>query len=162
MGDIGESSWTPATSLILALDEALRYINGIGMAQLIANAQMLAKATRDAAEALGLEVYAKRPGSAVTGIKAPAGLDAGVIVKAFRDRFGAIMVNGQGSMKGKMFRVAHLGYFDALDTVAVIASLELILRANGHPVELGSGVAAVQRVIEASEAPKLSSSAPAR
>ena len=162
MGDIGESSWTPATSLILALDEALRYINGIGMAQVIANAQLLAKATRDAAKALGLEVYAKRPGSAVTGIKAPAGLDAGVIVKAFRDRFGAIMVNGQGSMKGKMFRVAHLGYFDALDTVAVIASLELILRANGHPVELGSGVAAVQRVIEASEAPKLSSSAPAR
>jgi aspartate aminotransferase-like enzyme len=82
----------------------------------------------------------------VTAIKAPAGMDSGVIVKGFKTHFGAIIANGQGTMKGQIFRMAHLGYFDFADMFAVIAALELILQANGHKVELGAGVAAVQRV----------------
>jgi aspartate aminotransferase-like enzyme len=151
-GDGGESSWTPATSLILALGEALKYVKKIGMANLIANAQLLARATREASQELGLELFASRPGSSVTAIKAPAGLDSGVIVKGFKERFGAIIANGQGSMKGQIFRLAHLGYFDFADMFGVIAGLELILRANGHQVELGRGVAAVERVYEAAKA----------
>ncbi|MBK5290582.1 MAG: alanine--glyoxylate aminotransferase family protein [Acidobacteriia bacterium] len=143
----GESSWTPATSLILALAEALKYVKSIGMAQLIDNAQLLAKATRAAAVALGLELFTPHsPGAAVTAIKAPAGMDSGKIVKGFRERFGAIIANGQGEMKGRIFRVAHLGYFDFMDLFAVVASLEMILDANGHPVKFGTGVAAVQEV----------------
>ena len=149
-GDGGESSWTPATSLILALGEALKYIKKVGMANMIENAQMLARATREAATELGLELFAKRPGSSVTSIKAPAGLDSGVIVKEFRNRFGSIIANGQGSMKGQIFRMAHLGYFDFADMFGVIAGLELILNANGHHVVLGSGVAKVQQVYAAS------------
>ena len=149
-GDGGESSWTPATSLILAMAEALRYVKEIGMPNLIANAQMLAKATREAASELGLELFAKRPGSSVTAIRSPAGMNSGVIVKAFKDRFGAVIANGQGSMKGQVFRLAHLGYFDISDMFGVIAGLELILRANGYPVALGKGVAAVQRICELS------------
>jgi aspartate aminotransferase-like enzyme len=147
-GDAGESAWTPAVSLVLAMAEALKYVRSLGMANLIANAQMLARATRAAAGELGLEVFAKRPGSSVTGLKSPAGMDSGAIVKAFRERFGAVITNGQGSMKGQMFRLAHLGYFDISDMFCVIAALEIILRANGHRVELGKGVAAVQRVYE--------------
>ena len=71
-------------------------------------------------------------------------MDSGVIVKEFRNRFGAIIANGQGSMKGQIFRIAHLGYFDFADLFAVIAGLEIILNANGHPVKFGTGVAAVQ------------------
>jgi len=149
-GDGGESSWTPATSLILALGEALKYIKKVGMANMIENAQMLARATREAATELGLELFAKRPGSSVTSIKAPAGLDSGVIVKEFRNRFGSIIANGQGSMKGQIFRMAHLGYFDFADMFGVIAGLELILNANGHHVVLGSGVAKVQQIYAAS------------
>ena len=89
-----------------------------------------------------------RPGSSVTAIRSPAGLNSGVIVKAFKERFGAVIANGQGSMKGQMFRLAHLGYFDFSDMFGVIAALELILRVNGFGVELGKGVAAVQRVWE--------------
>ncbi|MDE3197332.1 MAG: alanine--glyoxylate aminotransferase family protein [Acidobacteriota bacterium] len=148
-GDAGESSWTPATSIVLALAEALKYIRSVGMANVVANAQFLAKATRDACASLGLEVFAKRPGSSVTAVKSPAGLDSGAIVKGFRDRFGAIITNGQGSMKGQIFRLAHLGYFDVTDMFGVIAGLELLLRANGHDVTLGSGVAAVERAYEA-------------
>ena len=155
-GDGGESSWTPATSLILALGEALKYIKKVGMANLIENAQLLARATREATGELGLELFAKRPGSSVTAVKAPAGMDSGAIVKGFKERFGAIIANGQGSMKGQIFRMAHLGYFDFADMFGVIAGLEIILRANGHNVELGKGVAAVERVYEAAKAaPKL-------
>jgi aspartate aminotransferase-like enzyme len=147
-GDAGESSWTPATSLILALGEALKYIKRVGVANLVENAQLLAEATRQAVAELGLELFAKRPGSSVTAVKAPAGMDSGVIVKGFRERFGAIIANGQGTMKGQIFRMAHLGYFDFADMFGIIAGLELILRANGREVELGKGVAAVQRVYE--------------
>src|SRR5579872_2825321 len=145
-GDAGESSWTPSTALILALAEALRYVKQIGMANLIANAELLASATRAAAQALGLELFsAGSPGSSVTAVKAPAGLDSSVIVKEFKSRFGSIIANGQGSMKGQIFRIAHLGYFDFADLFAMVASLEVILKANGVPVKLGSGVAAVQQ-----------------
>jgi aspartate aminotransferase-like enzyme len=145
--DGGESSWTPSTSLILALAAALEYMKQLGMAKFIENAQLLARATREAAQALGLELFAPAsPGSSVTAVKAPAGMDSGVIVKEFRTRFGAIIANGQGSMKGKIFRIAHLGYFDFPDLFAVVAGLELILTANGVAVEFGKGVAAVERV----------------
>ncbi len=145
-GDAGESSWTPATSLILALAEALKYIKSIGMPDLIENAQLLATATRSAAQALGLEVFASHPGSSVTALRAPAQMDSGVIVKEFKSRFGAIIANGQGSMKGRIFRIAHLGYFDFADLFAMVAALEIILHANGYPLKFGSGVAAVQEV----------------
>jgi aspartate aminotransferase-like enzyme len=149
-GDAGESSWTPSTALILALAEALKYVKQIGMAKLVENAELLAQATRAAASALGLKLFsASAPGSSVTAIMPPAGMDSGVIVKEFRNRFGAVIANGQGSMKGQIFRIAHLGYFDFADLFAVIAGLEIILTANGHPVKYGSGVAAVQEVYEA-------------
>ena len=143
----GESSWTPNTSLLLALAEALKYVKSIGMDKLVENAQMLAKATRSAVTALGLELFApSSPGSSVTSVKAPKGMDSGVIVKEFRSRFGSIISNGQGSMKGQIFRIAHLGYFDFPDLFAVIAELEIILAAQGVPVKFGTGVAAVQNV----------------
>jgi aspartate aminotransferase-like enzyme len=146
-GDAGESSWTPATSLILALAEALKYVKSIGMDKLVENAELLAKATRAAAAALGLELFsAAAPGSSVTAITAPKGMDSSVIVKEFRNRFGAVIANGQGSMKGQIFRIAHLGYFDFADLFSVVAGLEIILNAHGYPVKYGTGVAAVQEV----------------
>lgn len=143
----GESSWTPATSLLLALGESLKYIKTLGMDKLIENAQLLARATREASVALGLQLFAPDfPSGSVTAIRAPEGMDSSVIVKEFRNRFGSIIANGQGSMKGEIFRIAHLGYFDFSDLFAMVAQLELILAANGVPVKLGTGVAAVQNV----------------
>ncbi len=159
-GDAGESSWTPAISLILALDEALKFIRGIGMPKLIENAQLLAQATRAAAHALGLEVFAAQPGSSVTALRPPAGIDSSIIVKEFKSRFGAIIANGQGSMKGQIFRIAHLGYFDFADLFAMVAALEIILHANGYPLKFGSGVAAVQEVYAQAALPNLKSALP--
>ena len=141
----GESAWTPATALMLGFAESLRFIKDLTMPKLVENAQLLAAATREACKALGLELFApESPASSVTAVRAPQGMDSGVIVKEFRSRFGAIIANGQGSMQGQIFRIAHLGYFDFTDLFGVIAELELILHANGVPVALGSGVAAVE------------------
>jgi len=150
----GESAWTPNIALLLALAEALKFIKSIGIDKLVENAQLLARATREAMAALGLELFSSSPGSSVTAVRPPAGMDSGVIIKEYRNRFNAIITNGQGSMKGQIFRLAHLGYFDFHDLFAVIAELEIILAANGHPVRFGSGVAAVQNVYAEVALPK--------
>jgi aspartate aminotransferase-like enzyme len=150
----GESAWTPNIALLLALADALKYIKSIGMRNLVENAQLLARATRAAMEALGLELFSSSPASSVTAVRPPAGMDSGVIVKEFRNRFNAIITNGQGSMKGQIFRLAHLGYFDFHDLFAIIAELEIILTAQGHPVRFGSGVAAAQNIYADAALPK--------
>lgn len=143
----GESSYTPPTTLVVALRAALEYIRKIGRENLVANAAMLAEATRESAKALGLRLFAEcSPANAVTSIRAPEGVDSGEIVKGMRTRFGAIVSNGQGSMKGQIFRLAHLGYYDALDLFASVAALEIVLLKLGQKVELGSGVRAAQEV----------------
>jgi aspartate aminotransferase-like enzyme len=151
-GEKGESPWTPAISLLLGLAETLRYIREIGRENLIENAQLLAKATREAAQALDLELFAKGiPAAAVTSIRAPNGVSSNEVVKQFKTRFGSIIANGQGSMKGEIFRIAHLGYFDFPDLFGVIAELEIILNSLGRKVEFGQGVRRVQEVyVEAS------------
>jgi len=150
----GESAFTPAIALIAGLAAALDYIreagNGdlvVGRAALIANAETAAAMTRAAAEALGLKLFARQsPAAALTAIQPPKGTDSGAIVKAFREDFGAVVANGQGEMKGKMFRIAHLGYYDYLDAIAIIAALEHVLAKVMAPkhVEFGKGVRAAQ------------------
>jgi aspartate aminotransferase-like enzyme len=143
----GEASYTPATTLVVSLHAALNYIRQVGRENLVANAALLAEATREAAKVWGLRLFAvASPANALTAICAPEGMDSGMIVKEMRARFGAILANGQGSMKGKLFRLAHLGYYDTADLFAVLAALEIVLLKVGHKVELGSGVRAAQEV----------------
>jgi aspartate aminotransferase-like enzyme len=143
----GESSFTPATTLIVALHATLQYIRDVGRENLVANAALLAEAARAAAGALGLKLFAvSNPANAVTAICSPEGMDSGLIVKEVRNRFGAIITNGQGSMKGKIFRLAHLGYYDFLDLVSVVAALEVALVKLGQKVELGAGVRAAEGI----------------
>jgi len=143
----GEASFTPATTLLVSLHAALGYIRELGRENLVANAALLAEATREAARAMGLKLFAAcSPASALTALCAPEGADSGAIVKELRARFGAILANGQGSMRGRIFRLAHLGYYDAVDLFAVLAALEIVLLKLGHKVELGRGVRAAQEV----------------
>ncbi|HEV2383518.1 MAG TPA: alanine--glyoxylate aminotransferase family protein [Terriglobia bacterium] len=143
----GESSFTPATTLVVALHTALNYIRELGREDLVANAALLAEAARASAQALGLKLFAaSNPASAVTAIYAPEGMDSGAIVKDIRTRFGAIITNGQGSMKGKIFRLAHLGYYDFLDLISVVTALEIALVKLGHRIDLGAGVRAAEEV----------------
>jgi aspartate aminotransferase-like enzyme len=106
--------------------------------------------TRAAAAALGLKLFSPvGTAAALTAIKPPEGMDSGVIVKEFRERFDAVVANGQGDeMKGKMFRIAHIGLYDYLDTIGVIAGLEQVLAkvAPGLNIQFGVAVKAAQEV----------------
>jgi len=153
-GAKGESSYTPSTALVAALAAALDYIReqgggdlAAGRELLVNNAETAAAMTRAAAQALGLTLFsASSPGAALTAIASPRGLDSSDIVKAFRNHFGAVVANGQGEMKGQLFRIAHLGYYDYLDTIAAIGALEHVLAEVGCKVELGAGLRAAQEV----------------
>ncbi|HWX55264.1 MAG TPA: alanine--glyoxylate aminotransferase family protein [Verrucomicrobiae bacterium] len=153
-GAKGESSYTPSTALVAALGVAFDYLReqgggdlATGRDLLIRNAETAAAMTRAAAAALGLKLFAaSSPGAALTAISSPEGMDSSDIVKAFRNRFGAVIANGQGEMKGQLFRIAHLGFYDYLDTVAIIGALEHVLAGSGKKVELGAGVRAAQLV----------------
>ncbi|MGA2631481.1 MAG: alanine--glyoxylate aminotransferase family protein [Terriglobia bacterium] len=141
----GETAYTPATTLVISLHAALQYVKEIGRENLIANAALLAAATREAVQALGLKLFAaSSPANAATAVCAPEGMDSGAIIKELRNRFGAIVANGQGSMKGHIFRLAHLGYYDMPDLFAIVAALEVALVKLGQKVELGRGVRAAQ------------------
>jgi aspartate aminotransferase-like enzyme len=150
-----ESAFTPATSLIAAMGSALDYIRQLGSGNLVVgrnllieNAELAAEMTRSAAAALGLELFAPTsPAAALTAISAPDGIDSGAIVKGFRRSFNAVVANGQGEMKGKLFRIAHLGYYDYLDTIGIIAALEHVLqRVTECDMQYGTGVRAAQEV----------------
>ena len=152
----GESAYTPATSLFAALGAALDFVrqmgNGdlaVGREALVNNAELAAEMTRAGIKALGLELFApSAPAAALTAVRSPAGLDSSKIVKEFRDKFSAVVANGQGDdMKGKLFRVAHIGYYDYLDTIGLLAALEQVLSSvTGKDVEFGSAVRAAQEV----------------
>jgi aspartate aminotransferase-like enzyme len=150
----GESAFTPAIALIAALGAALDFIRQMGggdlargRKELIANAEIAAEMTRTAVKALGLKLFASSPAAALTAISAPDGITSGSFVKAFRERFDAVVADGQGEMKGKLFRIAHLGYYDYLDTIGIIAGLEQVMASvKAGWLEFGTGVAAAQRV----------------
>jgi aspartate aminotransferase-like enzyme len=160
-GAKGESSYTPSTALVAALAAALDYIReqgggdlAAGRKLLVDNAETAAAMTRAAAKALGLKLFSvSSPGAALTAIASPQGVDSSDIVKAFRNRFGAVIANGQGEMKGQLFRIAHLGYYDYLDTIAAIGALEQVLAEIGRPVDLGAGLRAAQQVYAESTQP---------
>jgi aspartate aminotransferase-like enzyme len=151
----GESAYTPATSLFAALGAALDFVRQMGKGDLSAgrealvnNAELAAEMTRAGAQALGLKLFsASAPAAALTAIQSPSGVDSSAIVKEFRESFAAVVANGQGEMKGKLFRIAHLGYYDYLDTIGILAALEHVLTSvSGKPVQYGIAVSAAQDV----------------
>jgi len=159
----GESAYTPATSLFAALGAALEFIRAMGKGdlskgreELVNNAELCAEMTRAGASALGLKLYASPPAAALTAISSPDGVDSGKIVKEFRESFDAVVANGQGEMKGKLFRIAHIGYYDYLDTIGILAALEHVLaRTTSRTVEYGAAVRAAQDVYARATEPSL-------
>ena len=155
----GESAYTPAVALVAGLGAALDYIAGqgggdleIGRIALVDNAQVNAAATRAGLVALGFTLFAPTaPAAAATAVAVPEGLSSGDVVKTLKSRFGLIAADGQGEMKGKIFRVAHLGYFDYLVTVALLGAMEHIAKDTlGLPIAYGQAVAAAQKIYAAS------------
>ncbi len=159
----GESAYTPPVALIAALGAALDYIAGQaatpenpkgdlveGRKKLVDNAITCAAMTRAAATTLGFKLFAPKgsEAAAATAIVAPEGTDSGTLVKGLKSQFAAIVTDGQGEMKGQLFRIAHIGFFDYMDTIAIIGALEQVIHKTKTPLPnftFGQGLIAAQK-----------------
>jgi aspartate aminotransferase-like enzyme len=143
-----ENAFTPAVSLVVGLRDVLRRMKEEGLERIFERNARMARATREAVKALGLELLApESPSEAVTAVKAPQGVDAGKITNHMWERYGVRVAGGQGHLKGKIFRIAHMGFMDTFDIIIGIASLEMTLRELGVEVELGKGVKVAQEIL---------------
>ncbi len=143
-----QTAWTPAVSLVVGLADVLRQIREETREGVFARTGRLAKATRAAVKALGLDLYAPdSPSDACTAVKMPAGVDGQAVKKALRERFGITVAGGQDQAKGKIIRIAHLGYADTFDVVTAVSALEMVLAGMGQKVNLGAGVGAALEVL---------------
>lgn len=140
--------WTPAVNLIYQQRAAVDMLLKEGMENVWARHAVMGKATREAVKAMGLELFSKRPGNVLTSVKVPEGVDGGKIVSIMRDEYGVTIAGGQGSMKGNIFRIAHLGYMSDFDVVTALTALEKVLRRLGYSVEFGTGTKVAMEIFE--------------
>jgi len=142
-----DTPYTPANTLVAALRKSLARLRAEGIEAIWARHAKMAEATRAAVRALGLEVYAAAPADALTAVLLPEGIDAEKARSLMRARYGVVVAGGQEKLKGKIVRIGHLGYVDALDTLGAIAALEMVLVEMGAKVELGAGLRAAEAVM---------------
>ncbi len=143
-----EAPWTPAISLMLGLREALRLYLDEGPEAVLDRHRTLSEATKEGVRALGLDLDGDHPERAwaVTAVRAPEGIDGDELVARVRADHGIVLAPGQGPLKGKVFRIGHLGNYDRFDIVRCLAALELTLDSMGYPVKRGAAVAAAEDV----------------
>ena len=139
--------FTPAVSLMIGLRKSLSLIREEGIENVIKRHKILAEATRAAIKALGLELLSEKPADSLTAVKVPIGIDGAELTKRLKEKYGVNFAGGQERLKGKIFRIAHLGYFDQLDIIVAISALEMALSELGYKFELGSGVKAAERIL---------------
>lgn len=143
-----QTSFTSPVTLIIGLNESLKLLQAEGLQNAFSRHEKLANATREAVKALGLEMFTKEsPSNAVTAVNAPAGIDGQEIYKNLRVKYGITAAGGQGQEKGRIFRIAHLGYAGTFDVITAIAGVEMVLKGMGHPLKLGTGVAVAQELL---------------
>jgi aspartate aminotransferase-like enzyme len=142
-----QAQYTPAVSLLMGLDVAIGLMRAEGLPEVYRRHDRLARAMRAGAEALGLTLFPRAtPSPAVTAVVAPPGVDGEAVVRAYGEEHNITIAGGQGEMKGKIFRLAHLGYVGEYDVIVGVAALERVL-ARHVPVDFGAGLAAAQRIL---------------
>ncbi|MBS1114100.1 MAG: soluble hydrogenase 42 kDa subunit [Nitrospirae bacterium] len=143
-----QTNFTSPVTLIIGLNAALQMLQTEGLENVFKRHERLANATRKAVQAIGLELYPKEsPANSVTAIMTPPTIDAQAVYKDLRVKYGITAAGGQDKAKGKVFRIAHLGYSDRFDIITAIAGIEMVLKAMGYPVQLGMGVAVAQSLL---------------
>jgi aspartate aminotransferase-like enzyme len=143
-----QTNFTSPVTLIIGLNECLKLLQKEGLESAFERHRRLAGATREAIKAVGLKLFSQEsPSNSVTAITAPHGLDGQEIYKNLRVKYGITAAGGQGQAKGKIFRLAHLGYADTFDVITAIAGVEMVLKSMGYPVKLGAGVAAAEELL---------------
>ena len=141
------SAYTPAVSLIIGLQQVLRTLREEGLQNVFVRHSLLANATREGMKGFGLELFPKSsPSDAVTAVKAPEGFDGQQIYKRLRESCGITAAGGQDHLKGKIFRISHMGYCDKFDVITAISGVEMVLKEMGYSGELGSGVRRAEEI----------------
>lgn len=144
-----DTPFTPANTLIKAQRVSLKRIRAEGIENLWARHARMAAAARAGVAAMGLRNFAERPNNAMTVMAVPAGIDGNDLLKNLEKKYGYKLANGQDNLKGKIWRLSHMGYCDGFDVLGAISALEMALLDAGFPLEPGAGVAAAQRVLAA-------------
>lgn len=140
-----DTPYTPANTLIKAQRLSLKRLRSEGLESVWARHAKMAAAARAGVTALGLELFAEKPNNGLTVIKVPANVDGNAVLSKLEKKFGIKLANGQDNLKGKIWRMAHMGYIDQFEVLAAISALELVLLESGYKLEPGTGVAAAQR-----------------
>lgn len=145
---LGQTAYTPGVSLIIGLTEAIKMMQEEGLEAMFARHDRMARATRAGVDALGLKRLAEVPAASVTSVWAPEAIAKNAVVTGMRDRANITIAGGQDDLKGRIFRLAHLGYFDELDICTTLSALEIILRQEGYTdFEPGASIAAAQPIL---------------
>jgi aspartate aminotransferase-like enzyme len=145
-----EAHFTPAVSIVVGLREVLRMLQAEGLASVFRRHDRLARATRAGVEALGLGLFARAtPSPALTAVVSPPGIDGERIVAAYSQAHNITIAGGQGEMKGRVFRLGHMGYAAEFDVIVALSALEQVLADLGVPVDFGASVRAAQKVFAA-------------
>ncbi|MFN3740747.1 MAG: pyridoxal-phosphate-dependent aminotransferase family protein, partial [Thermodesulfovibrionales bacterium] len=143
-----QTNFTSAVTLIIGLNESLRLLKQEGLENVFKRHARLAHATRKAMEAIGLKLFAKdSPSNSVTAIEAPPGIDGQAIYKSLREKYGITGAGGQDKLKGKIFRIAHLGYADTFDVITAVSGVEMVLKSMGYNIKLGTGVGVAEEIL---------------
>ena len=140
--------YTPAISLIIQQKNALDIIKNLGLEKLFEHHRILGDATRDGVKALGLKLLSKRPGNILTAVKVPEGIDGLKLVKTMQGKYRAYIAGGQDPYKGKIFRIAHLGYMGGFDIIIALTALEMTLSELGFDFERGSSIKAAETILK--------------
>jgi aspartate aminotransferase-like enzyme len=140
----GDTPFTPAITLVIATHAAATLMAKEGRAQVFTRHQRNADATRRAATALGLTLFAEVPSNAVTAVMVPAGVDGGAVIKTMEQRYGVKIAGGQDRLKGKLFRLGHIGHYDEGDILRLVGAFESALLDHGYRLEPGIAVKATQ------------------
>jgi aspartate aminotransferase-like enzyme len=143
----GDTPFTPANSLVRALRTSLKMIRAEGLEDMWQRHARVAAAARAGVQALGLELFADPPADGLTVFKVPDGIDGVLLLNKLEKQYGLRLAGGQDILKGKIVRLAHMGYIDQFDVLAAISGLELVLLEMGHPVEIGAGITAMQQAL---------------
>lgn len=142
------SPWTPAISLIIQQQEALKIINHIGLDNLITHHRILGEATRAGIQSIGLELLSKRPANILTAVKIPSGIDGKILVKTMQEKYKAYIAGAQDPHKGEFFRIAHLGYMDGFDILTALSALEMALEDVGYSFQKGVSVCTAKEILK--------------
>ncbi len=142
-----QTPYTPAISLIIGLNEAIKIIKNEGLENVFKRHERYSRATIESFKAMGLEIFPRVPSPALTAVKIPDGMDGEAFVKDLQTEFGAIVAGGQSQLKGKIFRVSHMGYVDPLDILSVISAVEVLLKKKGRLETLGRAVSLAESIL---------------